>query len=93
MVAAGGGFLAAPNAFAAEGDPERSVRLSARTANGRHSKKPAEHRLVIHGMADRPLSLSMAEIRRLPSVTRTLVLECGGNSAGLDGLATAGRMR
>src|SRR5438132_9591291 len=43
---------------------------------------PARHRLVIHGMVDRPLSLSMAEIKRLPSVTRTLVLECGGNSAG-----------
>ena len=43
---------------------------------------PAQHRLVIHGMVDRPLSLSMADIRRLPSVTRTLVLECGGNSAG-----------
>jgi sulfane dehydrogenase subunit SoxC len=41
---------------------------------------PATHRLVIHGMVNRPLSLSMAEIRRLPSVTRTLVLECGGNS-------------
>src|SRR5881628_1829007 len=43
---------------------------------------PARHRLVIHGMVDRPLSLSTAEIRRLPSVSRTLVLECGGNSAG-----------
>jgi sulfane dehydrogenase subunit SoxC len=43
---------------------------------------PALHRLVIHGMVDRPLSLSMAELRRLPSVTRALVLECGGNSAG-----------
>jgi sulfane dehydrogenase subunit SoxC len=41
---------------------------------------PAQHRLVIHGMVDRPLSLSMADIRCLPSVTRTLVLECGGNS-------------
>src|SRR5437762_4887503 len=43
---------------------------------------PARHRLVIHGLVDRPLSLSMADIRRLPSVTRTLVLECGGNSGG-----------
>ena len=43
---------------------------------------PARHRLVIHGMVDRPLSLTLADIRRLPSVTRTLVLECGGNSAG-----------
>src|SRR5437899_3138306 len=41
---------------------------------------PAQHRLVIHGMVDWPLSLTMAEIRRLPSVSRTLVLECGGNS-------------
>src|SRR5262245_18117637 len=43
---------------------------------------PAAHRLVIHGLVERPLSLSMADIRHLPSITRTLVLECGGNSAG-----------
>ena len=43
---------------------------------------PATHRLVIHGMVDRPLSLSMADIRRLESVTRILALECGGNSGG-----------
>jgi sulfane dehydrogenase subunit SoxC len=43
---------------------------------------PTKHRLIIHGMVDRPLSLSMADIRRLPSVTRILALECGGNSAG-----------
>jgi sulfane dehydrogenase subunit SoxC len=43
---------------------------------------PSRHRLVIQGLVDRPLSLSMADIRRLPSVTRTLVMECGGNSAG-----------
>ena len=41
---------------------------------------PANHRLVIHGLVERPLSLTVAEIRRLPSVSRTLVLECGGNS-------------
>jgi sulfane dehydrogenase subunit SoxC len=41
---------------------------------------PAQHRLVIHGMVNRPISLTVAEIRHLPSVTRTLVLECGGNS-------------
>src|SRR5260370_13898845 len=33
-------------------------------------------------MVDRPLVLTVAEIQRLPSITRTLVLECGGNSAG-----------
>src|SRR5579872_1296583 len=41
---------------------------------------PVRHRLVIHGMVERPLSLTVAEIRRLPSVSRILVLECGGNS-------------
>jgi sulfane dehydrogenase subunit SoxC len=41
---------------------------------------PAQHRLVIHGMVERPLSLTVADIRRLPSVTRTHVMECGGNS-------------
>jgi sulfane dehydrogenase subunit SoxC len=50
---------------------------------------PARHRLVIHGMVHRPLSLSMADIRRLPSVTRTLVLECGGNSAAEWAATTA----
>ena len=50
---------------------------------------PARHRLVVHGLVDRPLSLSMAEIRRLPSVTRILALECGGNS-GSEWAATTG---
>jgi sulfane dehydrogenase subunit SoxC len=50
---------------------------------------PARHRLVIHGMVDRPLSLSVAEIRRLPSVTRTMVLECGGNSSSEGAASTA----
>jgi sulfane dehydrogenase subunit SoxC len=43
---------------------------------------PATHRLVIHGLVDRPLSISMTDIKGLPSVTRIMVLECGGNSAG-----------
>ncbi len=50
---------------------------------------PARHRLVIHGLVDRPLSLSMAEIRRLPSLTRIMALECGGNS-GSEWAATTG---
>ena len=33
---------------------------------------PAKHRLLIHGMVDRPLSLGVADIRRLPSVSRIL---------------------
>src|SRR5262245_38042302 len=50
---------------------------------------PAMHRLAIHGLVDRPLSLSVADIRRLPSITRIMVLECGGNS-GSEWAATTG---
>src|SRR5215475_10776036 len=49
---------------------------------------PAQHRLVIHGMVDRPLSVSVANIRRLPSQTRVMVLECGGNSGSEWGATT-----
>ncbi len=41
---------------------------------------PATHTLTIHGLVDRPLVLTMDEIRRLPSVSRIHFLECGGNS-------------
>ena len=40
---------------------------------------PEQHRLMIHGMVDRPLLLSMADLKRLPSVTRVHYLECNGN--------------
>src|SRR5205814_4241739 len=33
---------------------------------------PGRHRLVIHGMVETPLSLSVADIHRLPSVSRTM---------------------
>src|SRR5712692_4740114 len=42
---------------------------------------PREHRLLIHGMVDRPLIFSLEDLRRLPSVTRVHFLECNGNSA------------
>jgi sulfane dehydrogenase subunit SoxC len=41
---------------------------------------PAEHRLMIHGMVDRPLIFTMAELQRLPSVSRIHFVECSGNS-------------
>jgi sulfane dehydrogenase subunit SoxC len=40
-----------------------------------------EHRLTIHGLVDRPLSFSMDELRRLPSVSRVHFVECHGNSS------------
>ena len=49
---------------------------------------PERHRLTIHGLVERPLVLSMSEIRRLPSVSRIHFLECGGNSGGEWGATT-----
>jgi sulfane dehydrogenase subunit SoxC len=41
---------------------------------------PRTHRLLIHGMVDRPVILTMDEIKRLPSVSRVHFLECSGNT-------------
>jgi sulfane dehydrogenase subunit SoxC len=42
---------------------------------------PEQHRLTIHGMVDRPLSFSMEELKRLPSVSRVHFVECHANSS------------
>ncbi len=42
---------------------------------------PEQHRLTIHGMVDRPLSFSMGDLKRLPSVSRIHFLECHANSS------------
>ena len=34
---------------------------------------------MIHGMVDRPLTFTMEELKRLPSVTRLHFIECAGN--------------
>lgn len=40
---------------------------------------PKRYKLLVHGLVDRPLAFSLADLRRLPSVTRTCFLECAGN--------------
>ncbi|WP_128566437.1 sulfite dehydrogenase [Methylobacterium crusticola] len=40
---------------------------------------PAQHRLMIHGLVERPLILTMEEIRRFPSESHIYFLECSGN--------------
>lgn len=42
---------------------------------------PREHRLMIHGMVDRPLIFTVDELRRLPSVSRAHFVECNADSA------------
>lgn len=46
---------------------------------GRADINPAEHRLMIHGMVERPLLLTMDEIQRFPSVSVIRFLECPAN--------------
>ncbi|MEE8350108.1 MAG: sulfite dehydrogenase [Acidobacteriota bacterium] len=41
---------------------------------------PTQHRLLIHGLVDRPLILTLDEIHRLPAVSRIHFIECSGNS-------------
>jgi len=46
---------------------------------------PATHRLMIHGMVDRPLEFSMDDLKRLPYVSRVHFLECLGNHSNGTG--------
>ena len=50
---------------------------------------PAEHRLLIHGLVERPLILTVAEIKRLPAVSRIHFIECAGNGGSEWGPKTA----
>ncbi|WP_309391870.1 sulfite dehydrogenase [Chelatococcus sambhunathii] len=48
--------------------------------NGVAKIDPDKHRLVIHGLVDRPLEFSMDDIVRYPSVSRFHFMECSGNT-------------
>ena len=40
---------------------------------------PAAYSLLIHGMVDRPMVFTLADLKRFPSVSRIHFLECSGN--------------
>ncbi|WP_246755753.1 sulfite dehydrogenase [Bradyrhizobium sp. CCBAU 53338] len=40
---------------------------------------PSQHRLLIHGMVGKPLMFSVDDLKRMPSVTRIVFIECTGN--------------
>jgi sulfane dehydrogenase subunit SoxC len=59
------------------------------TPNGLHYERhhagvpqidPDAHRLLIHGLVDRPLLFTMDDLVRFPSVSRLHFLECAGNT-------------
>ena len=60
------------------------------TPNGLHFERhhngvpdidPAQHKLLIHGLVDRPLTFTVDTLHRYPMVTRIALVECTGNSA------------
>jgi sulfane dehydrogenase subunit SoxC len=40
---------------------------------------PNRHELLVHGLVERPLKFSVADLLRFPAVTRICFLECSGN--------------
>src|SRR5271155_2776345 len=60
------------------------------TPNGLHYERhhagvpaidPDQHRLIVHGLVERPLIFTMDDLTRFPSVSRLHFLECSGNSS------------
>jgi sulfane dehydrogenase subunit SoxC len=41
---------------------------------------PSRHRLIIHGLVDRPMKYSLADLKRFPTVSRTYFMECSGTT-------------
>lgn len=69
------------------------------TPNGLHFERhhagvpaidPDAHRLLVHGLVERPLTFTMNELMRFPSVSRLHFLECSGNGlwAGMTAKST-----
>ena len=48
--------------------------------NGVPAIDPRRHRLLVHGLVDKPLIFTVEELTRLPSVSRLAFIECAGNS-------------
>ncbi len=44
---------------------------------------PDQHKLVIHGLVERPLAFTLDTLARYPTVSRIQFLECSGNSGAL----------
>lgn len=40
---------------------------------------PQQHKLIIHGMVERPMTFSVNDLKRFPAVSRICFLECSGN--------------
>jgi sulfane dehydrogenase subunit SoxC len=42
--------------------------------------EPADYRLIVHGLVDKPLIFTLADIKRMPRVSRAYFCECAANT-------------
>jgi sulfane dehydrogenase subunit SoxC len=50
-----------------------------RSHSGNPDLDPAKHRLLVHGMTRKQLVFTVDDLMRMPSITRTVFIECTGN--------------
>ena len=48
--------------------------------NGIPDIAPVDYRLLVHGLAERPMTFTLQDLKRFPSVSRLHFVECAGNS-------------
>jgi DMSO/TMAO reductase YedYZ molybdopterin-dependent catalytic subunit len=59
--------------------PSTSERRIVRSIRPQDLETPVGWKLTVDGVVDRPLSLTLADLRRMPSVSLPVTLECAGN--------------
>ena len=81
--------FAHPNKYATSTLTPHAALLGNVTPSGLHYERhhngiptidPARHTLALHGMVTSPKRFTMADIRRLPAVSRRHFIECSGNT-------------
>lgn len=50
-----------------------------RSHSGAPDLDPAKHRLLVHGMVKKPLVFNVEDLKAMPSISRTVFIECTGN--------------
>lgn len=50
-----------------------------RSHSGAPDLDPARHRLLVHGMVQKPLVFNIDDLKAMPSISRTVFIECTGN--------------
>ena len=61
---------------------QEGLGLPVRHHGGVPAIDPHKYELLIHGMVDKPMVFTLADLKRFPSVSRICFLECSGNFRG-----------